>query len=145
MREKPLNFGQLGGHDIRNDEVLIRGHAKFALMYLRNLLQGGLEFTTGLILNAAVFDEASKMVFAVLASLPTKVVNVTIEHIRPGGQKLETKEFLHLFFERIEAHSIDSILQTSIFSAAQPLSAVRGTKASKELTQHGYHCPSAQA
>jgi hypothetical protein len=145
MREKPLNFRQLGGHDIRNDEVLIRGQAKLALMYLRNLLQGGLEFTAGLILNAAIFDEASEMVFAILAGLPTKVVNVTIERIRPGRLKLETKEFLHLFFERLETHPIDCILQTSILSAARPPSAVRGTKATKELTQHGCHYLSAQA
>jgi hypothetical protein len=145
MHEKPLNFGQLRGRDIRNDEVLIRSQAKLALMYLCNLLQRSFEVTAGLILNATVFDEASEMMVAILASLPTKVVNVTVERIRPGRLKLEAKKFLHLSSECIKAHPINSVLQTSILSAGQTLSAERGKNVTRKLTQHDYRCPSVRA
>jgi hypothetical protein len=145
MREKPLNFGQHIGRDIRNDEVLIRSQAKLALVYLCNRLQRGLEVTSRLILNATVFDEASEMVVSILASLPSKVINVAVERIRPSRLKLEAKKFLHLCFKYIKAHPVNSVLQTSILSATQTLSAVRGTKVSKKLTQHGSHCPFGQA
>jgi hypothetical protein len=99
--------------------VLVRSQPELALVYLRDLSQCRLEITAGLVLHASILDEASEMVLAILASLPAKVVDVTVERIRPCGLELEAKKFLDFCLENIEAHAINRILQAGVLSAAQ--------------------------
>ena len=99
--------------------MLVGSQAKLAFVYLCNLSQGSLEVAAGLILYATVFDEASEMMVAILASFPAKVVNVTVERVRSGRLELDARKFLHLFFEGIKAHTINRILQTAILPAAR--------------------------
>jgi hypothetical protein len=119
MRKQTLNFGYIRRRDIRDNEMLVRGQAKLAFMYLGNLSQSTLEFTARFILYATVFDKASEMVVAILAGLPAKVVDVTVERILSGRLELDTRQFLDLCFEGIKAHAIDRILQAAILPAAR--------------------------
>jgi hypothetical protein len=98
--------------------MLIRSQAKLSLMYLCNFPQSGLEVTVGFILYAAIFDEASEMMFAISAGLPTEVINITVESIRAGSLETEAEKFLYFCPEGIETHAINRILQASILSAA---------------------------
>ena len=99
--------------------MLVRSQPELALVYLRDLSQRRFEITAGLVLHASVLNEASEVMFAIFASLPAKVVDVTVERIRPCGLELEAKKFLDFCLENIEAHAIDGILQASVLSAAQ--------------------------
>jgi hypothetical protein len=56
---------------------------------------------------------------AIFASLPAKVVNVTIERIGLSRLELEAKEVLDLCLENVEAHATDRVLQASVLSTAQ--------------------------
>ena len=105
--------------------MLVRGQAKLPFVYLGNLSQGGLEVTTSFILHAAVFNKASKMMVAVLASLPAKVVDVTVERVWSGRLELEARKFLDLCFKGIKAYAINRILQPASLSAVQNRSMTR--------------------
>ena len=99
--------------------MLIRSQTELALVYLRDLFQRRLKITAGLILHASILDEAGEMMFAILASLPAKVVDITVERIRPCRLELEAEKFLDFSLESIEAHAINRILQAGVLSAAQ--------------------------
>ena len=99
--------------------MLVRSQTELPLVHLRDRSQSRLEITAGLVLHASILDEASEMVFAVLAGLPAKVVDVTVERKRSCRLEPEAKKFLDFSLESIEAHAIDRILQTSVLSAAQ--------------------------
>ena len=90
--------------------MLVRSQPELALVYLRDFSQRRLEITSRFVLHASIFDEARKMVFAILARVPAKVVDVTIERIGPCGLELEAKTFLYFCLENIEAHTINRIL-----------------------------------
>lgn len=90
--------------------MLIRSQAELSLMYLCNLPQSGLEVTVGFILYATIFDEASEMMFAILAGLPAEIVNITVEGVRAGSLEMEAEKFLYFCFEDIETHAINRIL-----------------------------------
>ena len=98
--------------------MLIGSQAEFSLVYLCDLPQRSFEFATGLILYAAVFDEAGEMMLAIPASLPPKVVDITVESVWTGRLKAEAEKFLYLRSEGIEAHAVDRVFQASILSAA---------------------------
>ena len=127
--------------------MLIRRQAEFALVNLGDLPQPSLEIAAGLVLYAPVLDEASKVMLAICASLPAKVVDVTVESVRTGRLETESEEFLHLRFERIEAHAVDCIFQTSVLSAAvkHVISWNIRPTSSRVLTRAGCRCPAAQA
>ena len=99
--------------------MLVRGQTELALVYLRDLSQRGLEITAGLVLHASILDEASKMVSAILAGLPAKVIDVTVERKWPCRLELEAEKFLYFCLENLEAHAINRILQAGVLSAAQ--------------------------
>jgi len=69
-------------------------------MYLCDLPQSGLEVTVGFILYATIFDEASEMMFAILAGLPAEIIDITVESIRAGRLETEAEKFLYFCFER---------------------------------------------
>lgn len=89
--------------------MLIRSEAELSLVYLCDLPQRRLKITARLVLDATVFDEARKMMLAILASLPAKVVNVTIESVGTSGLEAKAETFLYLGFESIKAHAVDCI------------------------------------
>jgi len=97
--------------------MLICRQAEFALVNLGDLPQPSLEIAAGLVLYAPVLDEASKMMLAICARLPTKVVDITVESVRAGRMETESEKFLNLRFERIEAHAVDCVFQTCVLSA----------------------------
>ena len=99
--------------------MLVRSQPELALVYLRDLSQCRLEITSRFVLHASIFDEARKMVFSILASLPAKVVNVTVECEVSCRLELEAKKFLDFCLEYVEAHSIDRVLQTGVLSTVQ--------------------------
>ena len=66
-----------------------------------------------------MLNEASEMVFAILAGVPAKIIDVTVERIRPCRLELEAKTFLYFCLKNIEAHTVNGILQPGGFSAAQ--------------------------
>ena len=88
--------------------MLIRSQAELSLVYLCDLPQSGLEVTVGLILYTTVLDEASGMILAILACLPTKIVNITVEGIPAGRLETEAEKFL--CSEGIETHAVNRIL-----------------------------------
>ena len=99
--------------------MLIRGQTELALVYLRNLSQRRLEITAGFVLHASILDEAREMVFSILAGLPAKVVDVTVERKRSCRLEMEAKMFLNFRLKNIEAYTVNRILQAAILSAAQ--------------------------
>ena len=113
--------------------MLVRSQPELALVYLRDFSQRRLEITSRFVLHASIFDEARKMVFAILASLPAKVVNVTVERKVSCRLELEAKKFLDFCLEYIEAHSIDRVLQTGVLSTVQRC-LVRRAKLNKKIT-----------
>jgi len=127
--------------------MLIRRQAEFALVNLGDLPQPSLEIAARLVLYTPVLDEASKVMLAIRAGLPAKVVNVTVEGIRTGRLETESEKFLHLRFEGIESHAVDCIFQTSVLSATVKhfISWDIGPTSSKVLTRPGCRCPAAQA
>jgi hypothetical protein len=100
IREQSLDPRQLRRRDIRDDKVLVRGQAKLAFVYVGDLPQGGLEVTTSFVLHTTVsIGKASKMVVAILASSPARVVDVTVKRVWSGRLKLEARESLDLCFK----------------------------------------------
>ena len=79
-------------------------------MYLCDLPQSSLEITVGFILYATIFDEASEMMFAILAGLPAEIINITVKGIRAGRLETEVEKFLYFCPEGIETHAINRIL-----------------------------------
>jgi len=75
--------------------MLIRSQAELSLMYLCDLPQSSLEVTVRFILYATVFDKAGEMMLAILAGLPSEIVNITVKSIRAGRPETEAKKFLY--------------------------------------------------
>jgi hypothetical protein len=97
--------------------MLIGSQSEFSLVYLCDLPQGSLEFATGFILYAAVFDETGEMMLAIPTGLPAKVIDITVESVWTGWSEAEAEKFLYLRSEGIEAHAVDRVFQASILSA----------------------------
>ena len=124
--------------------MLIRSQAELSLVYLCNLPQSGLEVSVGLILYTTVLDEASEMILAILARLPTEIVNITVEGIPEGTLTTEAEKFFYLCSEGIETHAVNRTLSVHSFGCVE-LSAACGTSDREGLTQPGCRCPAAQA
>src|SRR6266404_2537467 len=110
VREQPFDFGDVRRCDIRDDNMLVRRQTELALVYLRDHSQRRLIFTAGLVLHAPILDEASEVVFAVVADMPAKVVDITVERKRPCRLELAAKTFLHFCLEIAEARTANRIL-----------------------------------
>ena len=90
--------------------MLIRCQLEVALVNLCDLSQAGLEVLLGFILHAAILDEGSVMVPAILTSDPTEFVDIAREVERASGLKLVSKPLLNLRLEVLEPHPVDSVL-----------------------------------
>ena len=101
--------------------MLIRCQFKVALVNLCDLSQAGLEVLLRFVLHAAVLDEGSVVVSAILTSNPTKFVNIAREVERASGLKLISKPLLNFRLEVLESHPVNSVLQPGVLTTLEAL------------------------
>jgi hypothetical protein len=96
--------------------MLVGRQTECAAVDLSNLPETSLEVTLGLVLYTAILDEAREVVQAVVTVDPTKVVDVAVETERARGLQFEAEKLLDLSLEVVQAHAVDGVLQTGIFT-----------------------------
>lgn len=62
--------------------MLVRREPECPLVNFRNFAQASFKFASGLVLHTSIFDEHGEVMFAVLPSVPPKVINVAIKTVR---------------------------------------------------------------
>jgi hypothetical protein len=123
--------------------MLIRSQPERPLVDFCDLFHARLEVFAWFILDTSVLNEECKMVFAVLACYPTKIINIAIKSVGTGRLKGVAKQFLYFGFEDVEAHSVYGVLQTCILSADEAwVSAGAGNNYQESglLTLRDCHC-----
>ncbi|KAH8709250.1 hypothetical protein HC256_009173 [Beauveria bassiana] len=111
-----LDGGEVVVVHVAEDEVLVAGEAKLALVHLGNGAEARLHLERGRVLDAAVFDEKGKVVQARLVLDPAKRVDVGLKLKRPGGLELCPPEILHLAAEDVDAHVVNGVLETRVLA-----------------------------
>jgi hypothetical protein len=117
LLEQALDHLDVLGRDLADEDVLVRGEAERALVHLGDLAQAGLEVHPGRVLHAAVLDEERDVRAAVVARVPAVVVDVPVEHERAGGRELVAEQLLDLALERLQAQTVDGVLETRVLAA----------------------------
>ena len=90
--------------------MLIRCQLEVPLVNLCDLPQAGLEVLLGFILDAAILDEGSVVVSAILTGDPTEFVDITREVERASGLELVSEPLLNLRLEVFKPHPVNSVL-----------------------------------
>ena len=116
LGEHALDRRQLLRRHVCDDEMLVRRHPERALVHLRDLAQARLEVAPGLVLHAAVLDEAREVVPPVLARRPPEVVDVLLECVRPRGRELVAQSPLDFGLVVLKTHAVDGVLETSVLN-----------------------------
>ena len=99
--------------------MLIRCQPERALVDLGNFLEPSLEFPAGFVQNTPVLDEHRKVVSAVFASVPAKVVDIAVESVLTSRLVRVSEEFFHLSLVHVQSHAVDSVLEASILATSQ--------------------------
>lgn len=94
--------------------MLVRCHPERSLVHTRDLLHSRFEVLIRLVLYPPVLNETREVVLAVFAGVPAEVVHIAVESERSGRLQLVTQQVLNLSLERLEAHAINGIFQTSV-------------------------------
>lgn len=90
--------------------MLVARKSEFALVNFRDFAQAGLKVLSWLILNAAILDETSEMMFALCVLYPAKFVYIAVEVVGLCRFEGETLNLLHFGFEDIKPDAINSVL-----------------------------------
>ena len=121
--------------------MLVRRKLEISLVNLCDLPQAGLEVLLGLVLHATILDEGSVMVSAILASDPTKLVDITGKVKCASRLKLIPQSSFNFRLEVFESHAVNSVLQPGVLATieASGYDSPASNLDSKH-TPHGFHC-----